>query len=206
MWLLGIELRTHYIYYEKNPDMQNYMINTRRQNGVTPSEVVEDRAAKDFRSTIREKNAYREQRQSSRLLYVTSILLVIVVLAIGVSTMNNYDKMESVQNTLEILSQSVNRPGGGGGAADDAVEEAEPEPQPQQEDGEATGEEAQASEAQISEAQASEAEVQEAHAQESMSDAPASGKVQESKEEAAEAMANMPNAADTMGQLSENDF
>ena len=35
----------------------------------------------------------------------------------------------------------------------DAVEEAEPEPQPQQEDGEATGEEAQASEAQISEAQ-----------------------------------------------------
>lgn len=201
-----MQMGGHYIYYEKNPDMQNYMINTRRQNGVTPSEVVEDRAAKDFRSTIREKNAYREQRQSSRLLYVTSILLVIVVLAIGVSTMNNYDKMESVQNTLEILSQSVNRPGGGGGAADDAVEEAEPEPQPQQEDGEATGEEAQASEAQISEAQASEAEVQEAHAQESMSDAPASGKVQESKEEAAEAMANMPNAADTMGQLSENDF
>ena len=45
----------HYIYYEKNPEMQNYMINTRRENGVTPSEVVEDRAAKDFRSAVREK-------------------------------------------------------------------------------------------------------------------------------------------------------
>lgn len=105
-----MQMGGHYIYYEKNPAMQNYMISTRRQNGVTPSEMVEDRAAKDFRSTIREKTQYKEQRQSSRLLYVTSVLLVIVVLAIGVSAMNNYDKMESVQNSLESLSQSVNKP------------------------------------------------------------------------------------------------
>ena len=49
-----MQMGGHYIYYEKNPAMQNYMINTRRQNGVTPSEMVEDRAAKDFRSAIRE--------------------------------------------------------------------------------------------------------------------------------------------------------
>lgn len=50
-----MQMGGHYIYYEKNPEMQNYMINTRRENGVTPSEVVEDRAAKDFRSAVREK-------------------------------------------------------------------------------------------------------------------------------------------------------
>jgi len=104
-----MQIGGYYIYYERNPAMQNYMINTRRQNGVTPSELVEDRAAKDFRSTIRERNQYREQRQGSRILYVTSILLVIVVLAIGVSAMNNYDKMETVQDSLESLSQSVNK-------------------------------------------------------------------------------------------------
>ena len=43
-----MQIGGHYIYYEKNPQMQNYMINTRRQNGVTPSEMVEDRATKDF--------------------------------------------------------------------------------------------------------------------------------------------------------------
>ena len=59
--LLCIQIRRimqmggHYIYYEKNPEMQNYMINTRRRERVTPSEVVEDRAAKDFRSAVREK-------------------------------------------------------------------------------------------------------------------------------------------------------
>ncbi len=105
-----MQMGGHYIYYEKNPAMQSYMINTRRQNGVTPSEMVEDRAAKNFRSTIREKSAYREPHQSSRVLYVTSVLLVIIVLVIGVSAMSSYDKMESVQSSLESLSRSVNQP------------------------------------------------------------------------------------------------
>lgn len=105
-----MQLGGHYIYYEKNPAMQNYMIITRRQNGVTPSEMVEDRAAKNFRSTVREKMEYREQRQNSRFSYVMSAALVVIVLAIGISTMNNFDKMEAVQDSLESLSQAVNQP------------------------------------------------------------------------------------------------
>lgn len=104
-----MQMGGHYIYYEKNPAMQNYMISTRKKNGVTPSEMVEDRAAKDFRSVVREKMEDKEQRQNSRLVYMTSVLLVVVVLAIGISTVNNFDKMEAVQNSLESLSQSVNQ-------------------------------------------------------------------------------------------------
>lgn len=104
-----MQMGGHYIYYEKNPEMQNYMINTRRENGVTPSEVVEDRAAKDFRSVVRERMEDKEQRQSSRLVYVTSALLVVVVLAIGISTVNNFTKMEAVQSSLESLSQSASK-------------------------------------------------------------------------------------------------
>lgn len=105
-----MQLGGHYIYYEKNPAMQNYMILTRKQNGVTPSEVVEDRAAKNFRSAVREKMEYKEQRQNSRFSYAMSAALVVVVLAIGISTMNNFDKMEAVQESLESLSQAVNQP------------------------------------------------------------------------------------------------
>lgn len=53
--------------------------------------------AKDFRSVVRERMEDKEQRQSSRLVYVTSALLVVVVLAIGISTVNNFTKMEAVQ-------------------------------------------------------------------------------------------------------------
>ena len=86
--------------------MQNYMINTRRQNGVTPSEMVEDRATKDFRSAVRQRMEIKEQSQSSKLLYATSALLVVVVLAIGVSMMNNFERMESVQQSLEQLASA----------------------------------------------------------------------------------------------------
>ena len=91
-----MQMGGHYIYYEKNPEMQNYMINTRRENGVTPSEVVEDRAAKDFRSAVREKMEYKEQHQSSKFAYITSALLVLIVLVIGITTVNNFDKMKLV--------------------------------------------------------------------------------------------------------------
>ena len=87
--------------------------NTRKQIGVSPSEVVEDRAAKNFRSAVKEKLEAQEQRSNSHLVYLTSVLLVVVVLAIGISAMNNYDKMNSVQSSIETLSKSVQ--GGGGG-------------------------------------------------------------------------------------------
>lgn len=102
-----MQMGGHYIYYEKNPQMQNYMINNRRANGVTPSEVVEDRAAKDFRSAVREKMEYKEQHQSSKFAYITSALLVLIVLVIGITTVNNFDKMKSVQTSLENLSKSM---------------------------------------------------------------------------------------------------
>ena len=102
-----MQIGGHYIYYEKNPEMQNYMINTRKENGVTPSEVVEDRAAKDFRSAVREKMEYKEQHQSSAFAYITSAVLVIIVLVIGITTVNNFDNMKAVQNSIETLSQAA---------------------------------------------------------------------------------------------------
>ena len=102
-----MQMGGHYIYYEKNPAMQNYMISTRKKIGVTPFEVVEDRAAKNFRSAVKEQMEQRESRQNSRFVYVMSVLPVGVVLAIGISTLNNFDKMEAVQDSIETLSQSV---------------------------------------------------------------------------------------------------
>ena len=34
--------------------MQNYMVSARKQIGVTPSEAVEDKAAKEFRNIVKE--------------------------------------------------------------------------------------------------------------------------------------------------------
>lgn len=100
-----MELGGHYIYYEKNPSMQNYMISKRKQNGVTPSESVEDRAAKDFRSIVQEKEAAKHGKFTGKLLYVASAVLVLIVAAMGITTLNNYDKMRSVQTSISQLNK-----------------------------------------------------------------------------------------------------
>ena len=102
-----MQMGGHYVYYEKNPAMQNYMITTRKKIGVTPSETVEDKAAKEFRNIVRERFEIQEQRRNSRFMYVASVFLVLVVLIIGVTTINNYDKMQLVQSSLEDIKNSV---------------------------------------------------------------------------------------------------
>lgn len=101
-----MEIGGHYTYYEKNPCMQNYMISTRKKNGVCPSETVEDRAAKDFRSLVRTREEQLHQKRTNRLMYAVSACLVLVVIIMGVTTLNNFDKMKSVQSTLNSLSNS----------------------------------------------------------------------------------------------------
>lgn len=96
-----IEIGGHYTYYEKNPCMQNYMISARKKNGVCPSETVEDRAAKDFRSLVRSRGEQQSQRRTNRLMYAMSACLVLIVVIMGVATMNNFDKMKAVQSMIE---------------------------------------------------------------------------------------------------------
>ncbi|MBP3462119.1 MAG: LysM peptidoglycan-binding domain-containing protein [Tyzzerella sp.] len=99
-----MECSGHYVYYEKNVEMQNYMIATRKKVGFTPSEIIEDRVTKNFRSMIREKNEKAEQKNHSRLVYAMSTFLVLVIVVIGVTMLNNYDKMQNVQNSIDVLS------------------------------------------------------------------------------------------------------
>ena len=99
-----MECSGHYVYYEKNVEMQNYMIATRKKVGFTPSEIIEDRVTKNFRSLIREKNEMAEQKNHSRLVYGMSTFLVLVIVVIGVTMLNNYDKMQGVQDSLGTLN------------------------------------------------------------------------------------------------------
>lgn len=101
-----MEIGGHYTYYEKNPCMQNYMISTRKKNGVSPSETVADRAAKDFRSLVKSREDQQQNKRANRVMYAVSACLVLIVIIMGVTTLNNFDKMKSVQTTLNNLSSS----------------------------------------------------------------------------------------------------
>ncbi|MGO5053189.1 LysM peptidoglycan-binding domain-containing protein [Lachnospiraceae bacterium LCP25S3_G4] len=158
-----MELGGHYIYYEKNPCMQEYMISSRRENGVTPSEAVEDRATKDFRSLIRTREEANQQKMSNRFVYAASTFLVIVVLVIGITTVNNYDKMQAVQHSLKNISDSVSK--GSQASANDQAETEQVE-KTEQAVGNVEAEDAQAvNSTDVTNPSAQEAEVQQAQAE-----------------------------------------
>ena len=101
-----MECGGHYIYYERNVEMQNYMIATRKKTGMTPSEIIEDTVTKNFRGIIRDKMEKNEQKSHSKNMYALSAFLVLVVLVIGITMINNYDKMKGLQNSLEQLNKT----------------------------------------------------------------------------------------------------
>lgn len=113
-----MEISGHYTYYEKNPSMQNYMISTRKKNGVSPTETVGDRAAQDFRSIVRSREARTRQRRTNRVMYAISTCLVLIIIVMGVAMVNNFDKMKSVQLALDNMKQETS----GDVMKEDAVE------------------------------------------------------------------------------------
>jgi LysM repeat protein len=98
-----MECGGHYVYYERNVEMQNYMIANRKKTGMTPSEIIEDTVTKNFRSIIRDKKEKDEEKTRSRGAYALSTFLVLIVLVIGITLINNYDKMSGLRGTLDKL-------------------------------------------------------------------------------------------------------
>ncbi len=100
-----MECGGHYVYYEKNLEMQNYMIASRKRIGFTPSEIIDDRVIQNFRSIIKEKTEKDGQKNHSRLVYSLSTFLVLIIVVIGVTMLNDYGKMQKVQDSLNQLSE-----------------------------------------------------------------------------------------------------
>ncbi len=97
----------YFIFYERNEPMQKYMLEKRDGKSVDAQEEFTDRAARSFRMHIQEKRDRSSQRRVMTFLYGVSTFLVMVVLVIGITMINNYEKMEQVEMALNSLTQSL---------------------------------------------------------------------------------------------------
>jgi len=99
--------RGYYIFYERNEAMQRYMVETGDGESIDEKEVFEDRAMKSFRAIVQEKKELSSQKRVMTFLYTASTFLVMVVMVIGITLINNYEKMEGLEMTLSEISQSL---------------------------------------------------------------------------------------------------
>ncbi len=103
-----VRLSGYYVYYEKNEQMQEYMVEQ------APSESVdkqnEDRVTSNYRLLVQEKQDTHTKKKLSGTLYTICTCLVIVVLAAGTLLVQDYDRMKQLENQVHQLAVSVLKP------------------------------------------------------------------------------------------------
>lgn len=97
----------YYIYYEKNDRMQAYMSRKKGGAGIEPEGMLKDRAAARFRNVMQEKKEQSVQKKTLAFLYTSCMFLILVILVIGVTMVNNYDRMTSMEHALHQISESL---------------------------------------------------------------------------------------------------
>ena len=93
-----------FIYYERNEPMQNYMVAYKEKETEPEEEFTGDKATKQFRAIVQEKKDRMHKRHTMGLLYGTSIVLVMVIMVIGITMLNNYEKMQNMEQVLYKIS------------------------------------------------------------------------------------------------------
>lgn len=96
----------YYVYYEQNEAMQNYMITVKQDE---PEEVKKevDKATRKFRGIVQEKKEEIHRKQTMGVLYGTSVAMLLIVTIIGVTMMNNYEKMQDMEKVLYDISAQM---------------------------------------------------------------------------------------------------
>ncbi len=100
-------LSGYYLYYEKNDPMQAYMSQKKGGMGIEPEGVLKDRAAARFRSAMQEKKEQTTQKKMMAFLYTSCMFLVMVILVIGITLVNNYDRMSNMETAIHQISESL---------------------------------------------------------------------------------------------------
>ena len=117
---LMIRQRGYYIYYEKNPLMQEYMIEKNKDSSQKITESVSDEAVVSFRKIIENKKSRKtekteekpreEMEHASVFSYMATACLVLAVLAVGAGFYRNYmgdTELSKRDSTVTVASEKA---------------------------------------------------------------------------------------------------
>lgn len=73
-----------------------------------------EEALESYRKMLLERQGKREERQNRKFLYTASSFFLVVLCVIGITTINNYRKMQKVEDVLNIMNHGKNQPSASG--------------------------------------------------------------------------------------------
>lgn len=97
----------YYIYYEKNEEMQTYMIEHKEIE--SEESHCEERVIKEIRNVISTKKKEPQERKIVTLVYGAGAVLAAAVLIIAVTLVNNYGKIDKLEKKLISISENIDQ-------------------------------------------------------------------------------------------------
>lgn len=96
----------YYVYFERNEGMQQYVEDNQPTECVEMEQTVNEKSGK-YRMMLASHKEEIQHKRVIAFLYTASTFLVMVVIVLGVTLINHYDKLKEMQNVIASLSQSV---------------------------------------------------------------------------------------------------
>lgn len=102
-------LAGYYIYFERNKNMQDYMIDTLKP---TTTEIREkDNTDLKIREILKNKTTKKDHEKLASATYAVATMLLIFAMIIGMNMMNNSEKINSVDNTINSIATTISQIG-----------------------------------------------------------------------------------------------
>ncbi len=101
-------LEGYTVYYEKNEEMQNYMTDVRKEHAEFNDEFSDESTGRYRQMLNEKKTASKSTKRNFTIIYGLSMFLLIVVLIIGVNSINSYDKMKDKTDGETKVAESEN--------------------------------------------------------------------------------------------------
>lgn len=105
----------YYVFYEKNPQMQNYMVAEKKEEWEQqPSIKISGGSIGAKTAGNGEGRDYKKMGKLPSFLYSASSFLVIAILVATIALMNNYGQMRKLKGSIEQIAErmSIVQPGG----------------------------------------------------------------------------------------------
>lgn len=101
------------VYYEKNPQMQEFMISEKERvapkppHNVVNFEKKEEDVAQNYRAILNKLNEKPQKKKVQPVIYVAGVAVLAVVTATGITQVGNYQNLKTLEKTLQTISGSV---------------------------------------------------------------------------------------------------
>ena len=114
----------YYIYYDKNDDMQNYIIEHKSLRPRTAKET-EEIAVKEYKDEMKEQRIQENNKSIMHLMYAAGSLMVVLVIIVFATMINNSNRInhleESMNDLNNIFAASINQSQDKGSVVDTAT-------------------------------------------------------------------------------------